>query len=168
MQKKSSIPIATSEQIIDYITYHGQARAYDLYKSLGISKVAVHKQLRKLLKRGELKKSGTPPLVIYTLSNATTTNLILLEKIKRKVFPILKQAGVKKAALFGSYVRGDNTKESDIDVLVDLPRGKTLIDLIGIKQDLEYLLHKKVDVVTYNGICPMLKESILNNQYQIL
>ena len=91
-----------------------------------------------------------------------------LEEIKQKAIPVLKQAGVTKAAIFGSYVRGDNNKESDIDVLVDLPDHATLIDLVGIKQDLEELLHKKVDIITYNGICPMLKDSILDSQYPIL
>jgi predicted nucleotidyltransferase len=92
----------------------------------------------------------------------------VLDDIKTKAVPILKQADVKKAALFGSYVNGDNTEESDIDILVDLPRGKTLLDLVGIKQDLEEVLKKTVDVVTYNSIHPGLKESILQHQYPIL
>ncbi len=95
-------------------------------------------------------------------------NAVFLNDIKRKVLPILKKADVKKAAFFGSYVRGDNTKDSDIDILVDLPRGKSLFDLAGLKIDLEEKLKKKVDVVTYRGICPYLKDSILSNQYPIL
>lgn len=89
-------------------------------------------------------------------------------EIKRKAAPILKNADVKKASLFGSYARGDNTKESDIDFLVDLPRGKTLLDLVGIKQDLEETFNKKVEVITYNSINPLLKDSILKHQYPIL
>jgi uncharacterized protein len=69
----------------------------------------------------------------------------------------LKKANVTKAALFGSYARGDNTKESDIDILVDLPRGKSLFDLAGLQIDLEEKLQKKVDVVTYRSICSHLK-----------
>ncbi|HVF69222.1 MAG TPA: nucleotidyltransferase family protein [Xanthomonadales bacterium] len=91
-----------------------------------------------------------------------------LDEIKRKALPILKKADVRKAALFGSYARGENTEESDIDILVDLPRGKTLIDLIGLEQDLEEVLKKKVDVVTYNGIHPLLEGYILQYQYPIL
>ncbi len=81
---------------------------------------------------------------------------------------MLKQAEVKRAALFGSYVRGDNNENSDVDILVDLPRGKTLLDLVGLKQDLEEILQRKVDVVEYGGIHPLLKDSILASQYQIL
>ncbi len=93
---------------------------------------------------------------------------LTLEQIVQKILPVLEQAEVKKAALFGSYVRGDNNENSDIDVLVDLPRGKTLFDLIGIKQAIEEILHRKVDVVEYGGIHPLLKDSILASQYPIL
>lgn len=91
-----------------------------------------------------------------------------LEDLKKEIVPILQKADVKKAALFGSYVRGDHSKESDIDILVELPEEATLIDLVGVKQDMEEKLNKKVDVVTYNGISPLLRESILNNQYPLL
>ena len=47
-----------------------------------------------------------------------------LDKIIQQIIPVLKQAEVRKAALFGSYVRGDNNEDSDVDILVDLPRGK--------------------------------------------
>jgi uncharacterized protein len=91
-----------------------------------------------------------------------------LEQIREQILPVLKQAEVKKAALFGSYVRGDNNENSDVDILVDLPRGKTLLDLVGLKQDLEEILQRKVDVVEYGGIHPLLRDSILASQYQIL
>lgn len=166
--KTSKIILPTSEQIIEYIRNHGQARAHDLCRVLGISNVAIHKQLRKLYVNNILKKIGKPPLVLYVLPDTSRENLLELEQIKNKIFPILKHADVTKAALFGSYVRGDNTAVSDIDILVDLPRGKTLFDLVGLKQDLEETLNKKVDIVTYNGIHPLLKKYILPDQYPIL
>lgn len=92
----------------------------------------------------------------------------ILEEIKQKSLPVLKQAHVIKAALFGSYVRGDNTKESDIDMLIAFPSDATLIDFVRLKRALEENLKKKVDVVSYNGIYYMLKEEILSNQYPIL
>jgi predicted nucleotidyltransferase len=95
-------------------------------------------------------------------------NQSILERIVREVTPILEKAGVTKAALFGSYVRGDNTVNSDVDILVDLPRGKTLFDLVGLKHDLEETLQKKVDIVEYEGLHPLLKNSILEYQYPIL
>ena len=67
--------------------------------------------------------------------------------IKRKITPILKRQGVTKAALFGSVVRGELKKSSDIDVLVQFKPGKSLLDLVGLKLDLEELLKRKVDVL---------------------
>jgi predicted nucleotidyltransferase len=95
-------------------------------------------------------------------------NKVVLEEIKNDVLPILKKADVTKAALFGSYVRGDNTPSSDIDMLIDLPRGKSLFDLAGLQINLEKKLQKRVDVVTYRSICPHLKDSILSNLYPII
>ncbi len=95
-------------------------------------------------------------------------NKAILEDIKLKTLPILKRAEVKKAALFGSYVRGDNTQDSDIDILVELPDNATLFELGGLKLTLEEKLQKRVDVVTYKSISPIIKESILSNQYPLI
>lgn len=95
-------------------------------------------------------------------------DIATLEDIKIKILPILKTAEVKKAALFGSYVRGNNTKTSDIDILVELPDDATLFELGGLKVTLEEELKRKVDVVTYKSISPIIKESILSNQYPLL
>lgn len=95
-------------------------------------------------------------------------NTTTLDEIKIKVLPILKQADVKKAALFGSYVRGDNTQDSDIDILVELPDNATLFELGGLKVTLEEELNKRVDVVTYKSISPIIKDSILSHQYPLI
>jgi len=91
-----------------------------------------------------------------------------IDDIRSKALPVLKEAGVIRCAIFGSYARGDNKKDSDIDILVELPEDKSLLDLVGLKMDLEQALKKKVDLISYNGIHPMLKQSILLNQVSIL
>lgn len=93
---------------------------------------------------------------------------VVLGEIKRKSLPILKKADVKKVAIFGSYARGEHTATSDIDILVDLPRGKTLLDLVGLEYDLEEALGKKVDVLEYEGLKPRIKDPILSQQFSIL
>jgi len=93
---------------------------------------------------------------------------VQLNNLKKEILPILKKAGVKKAALFGSYVRGDNTRESDVDILIELPEDATLFELGGLKIDLEEKLQRKVDVVPYKSIYPKIRDSILSNQYPIL
>jgi predicted nucleotidyltransferase len=92
-----------------------------------------------------------------------TTNMTV-ETIKKQIVPILKRQGVIKAAIFGSAVRGEMTKKSDIDILVKLKKGKTLLDFIGLKLDLEKKLGRDVDVVSYGGIHPLLKDIILKEQ----
>lgn len=90
------------------------------------------------------------------------------EELKLKIVPLLKQAKVKKAALFGSYANGTNTRESDIDILVEMPDNATLFELGGLKVTLEEVLQKKVDIVTYKSISPVIKDSVLHNQYSLL
>lgn len=91
-----------------------------------------------------------------------------LEQIKRKIIPILKQAGVKRSSLFGSYVRGEERENSDIDILVEFPRGKSLFDFIGLQLKLEDVLGRKIDLGEYTTIKPRLKEYINNEAVRII
>lgn len=91
-----------------------------------------------------------------------------IDEIKKMLIEVLKKHGVKKAALFGSIVRGEATGESDIDLLIEFEGRKSLLDLAGLKLDLQELLRRKVDVVTYKSLHPLLKERILSEQEVIL
>ena len=84
--------------------------------------------------------------------------------IKKKITPALKRRGVTKAALFGSVVHGKLKKNSDIDVLVQFKAGKSLLDLADVQLALQDILQRKVDVVTYNSIHPLLRDRILKEQ----
>ena len=95
-------------------------------------------------------------------------NKIQIEDIKDLIIKILKKHGVKRAALFGSIVRGEATKNSDIDLLVEFKGRKSLLDLAGLKIELEEILKTDVDVVTYNSLHPLLKKQILSEQKVIL
>ena len=90
------------------------------------------------------------------------------EEIKKKIVPVLKQYGVTKAALFGSSARGNMTKNSDVDVLVEIPKAASLLEFIRLKLNLEDTLGRKVDLVEYQVIKPAIKEDILNSQVSIL
>ncbi len=91
-----------------------------------------------------------------------------LEKIKEKILPILKKEGVLRSSIFGSYARGKNNSKSDLDLLVELPEGKSLLDLAGLQLELEEKLNKKVDVLTKDSIHPLIRQSILKNRIAIL
>lgn len=91
-----------------------------------------------------------------------------IAQIKRKIMPILKRFGVSKAALFGSVARGEERKDSDIDILVDIQKDISLLEFVGLKQELEDALGHPVDLVEYCTIKPILKDRILREQVVLL
>jgi len=91
-----------------------------------------------------------------------------IEEIKRKILPILQRYGVKKVGLFGSCVRGGMREDSDIDILVQIEKDISLLDFVGIKLEIEEALERKIDLVEYSTIKPLLKERILKEQVVIL
>jgi len=91
-------------------------------------------------------------------------SIITIQNISAKIIPTLKRQGVTKAALFGSVVRGEAKKKSDVDILIDFGERKSLLDLVRLQFVLEDKLGRKVDLLTYNSIQPLLKEIILREQ----
>lgn len=93
-----------------------------------------------------------------------------VELVKEKQAEIVRTArthGALKLSLFGSVVRGEDSANSDIDFLVEFEEGRTLFDLIRLKQQLETLLGKPVDLVTEKSVHPLLRESILAEAVQV-
>jgi predicted nucleotidyltransferase len=92
-----------------------------------------------------------------------------LKKIKPIIVRILKKNGVVKAGIFGSYARGEQKKKSDIDILIKVKRKKfSLLDLVGLELELKKALKRKVDLLTYECIHPLLKDRILNEEVRII
>lgn len=91
-----------------------------------------------------------------------------IDDLKQKILPILQKYGVRRAGLFGSLVRGEAREDSDVDLLVELPEEASLFDLVGLKLEMEESLRRKVDVLTYNGLYPLLREPILSEEVVIL
>lgn len=85
---------------------------------------------------------------------------ILADK-RDEILRLAELHGARNVRVFGSVARGEAGPDSDVDFLVDMPRGRTLLDLVGLWQDLEELLGKKVDVVVDGGINPHRAERIL-------
>ena len=96
------------------------------------------------------------------------TATIDIEQIKEAVVPILKEAGVTRSAIFGSYAAGEQTEDSDIDILIEPPEGMGLFGLVGLELKLGEALEKEVDVITYNSIYPPLKKYIFKYQVPII
>ena len=69
---------------------------------------------------------------------------------------------VREIGIFGSFVKGSHTVQSDVDILIDFKRGhKDIFNFMRLKYYLESLLGKKVDLVMKKAVKPMLKKSIL-------
>jgi predicted nucleotidyltransferase len=71
-------------------------------------------------------------------------------------------AATAHGRVFDSRARGAARPDGDVDILVQLEAGRSLLDLIAIKQDLEDLLSCKVDVVTEAALSPYIREQVLN------
>ncbi len=92
-----------------------------------------------------------------------------IEEIKEKVLPILRKYDVTRAGVFGSFVRGEETKSSDVDILVEIERDDiSLLDFVGIEIELGEALGRKVDLVEYSAIHPLLKDRILEEELKLL
>lgn len=75
-----------------------------------------------------------------------------IEEIISLAQPLFEQFNIKNAAIFGSFARNQNKAESDVDLLVDFWDAYDLLDIIGLKQELEAVLDRKVDLVTLRSI----------------
>ena len=83
------------------------------------------------------------------------------ENLYNKVISILRSHGIKKILVFGSYARGEATPKSDLDLIVEFPKGTSLLDHIRIENELIEKLKIKVDLISKNGISPYLKDDIM-------
>lgn len=91
-----------------------------------------------------------------------TNREYILNKL-RAYKPRLNQFGVRNIGLFGSYLRGEQSESSDIDILIDfVPEQETFDNFMAICDLFEKLFEKeKVEIVTKNGLSPYIGKSIL-------
>ncbi len=91
-----------------------------------------------------------------------------IKAIKQKVLSVLQNYEVEKVALFGSSARGEMEENSDIDILIDIKSDISLFGFVELKQKLEEVLERKVDLVEYDTLKPILRERILKEQIVLL
>ena len=82
---------------------------------------------------------------------------------RAKLTAAARARGVSGLRVFGSVARGEATRTSDIDLLVDLESGRTLVDLIGFKHDAERILGRSVDVTTRSMLKPRVRRRALRD-----
>lgn len=85
----------------------------------------------------------------------------IIKNRREDIVKITKKYGAKNVRVFGSMSRGEEDMDSDLDIIVEMEQGSSLLDIIAIKQDIEELLGRKVDVVTEASISPYIRDEVL-------
>jgi hypothetical protein len=84
----------------------------------------------------------------------------LVHRQRQEIQRLAERRGARNVRLFGSVARGEAGPDSDVDFLVAMDKGRSLLDVVGFWQDLEELLGVKVDVLTEGGVDPLLHDRI--------
>lgn len=87
---------------------------------------------------------------------------LILQRYRAEILELAMRHGASDVRVFGSLARGEGRENSDLDLLVTLGEGRSLLDLVGLKQDLEDLVHRPVDVVTEQALSPYMREHVLS------
>jgi hypothetical protein len=80
---------------------------------------------------------------------------------REEILALADRWGARNVRIFGSVARGEADEKSDLDVLVDLDDGRSMLDLGGLLMDLQDLLGCRVDVVTERGLRERMKDRVL-------
>lgn len=80
------------------------------------------------------------------------SKIYTIDEIREKVRPVAEKYAIEKVWLFGSYARGEATEDSDVDLLIDGSKIRTLFELGGVYEDFKEALGKDIDLVTLDSI----------------
>jgi uncharacterized protein len=93
-------------------------------------------------------------------STPAQIDLRLLRARREEILGSAAEHGASNVRVFGSMARGESDASSDVDLLVEMEPGRSLLDLVGLWQDLEDMLGTHVDVLSDGGVSPHLRERI--------
>lgn len=100
-----------------------------------------------------MARMGAAPKVALTLGG--------LRAARGEIADVASRRGASNIRVFGSVARDEATASSDVDLLVELEPGRSLVDLGGLVMDLADLLGVDVDVITEGGLSPRMRERVL-------
>ncbi len=86
-----------------------------------------------------------------------------LKEYKNDILRIALLHGAKNIKVFGSVARGEENQNSDVDFVVEMGKGKTVLNRIALMQDLKKLLGQEVDVVTYKSLREKIKNDLIRD-----
>lgn len=96
-----------------------------------------------------------------------TQTLEMLRQRRSELLAIAIRWGATGVRIFGSVIRGEDTGSSDVDSLVHMESGRSLLDLVALRDDLEAALGRSVDLVSERGIYPYLRDRILGEAVRL-
>lgn len=85
---------------------------------------------------------------------------MISSKQKELILDIASRFNPRMIGIFGSYARGENKRNSDLDILIDFEQQLNLLEIIGLEQELTDRLGVKVDLITFRSLNPQLKEHV--------
>ncbi len=85
----------------------------------------------------------------------------LVKNHRKRILELAHKRGVGNVRVFGSFARGEETSQSDLDLLVRMEDGKDLLDLIAFLQEVRDLLGRDVDVIDERGLRPYVRDIVL-------
>ena len=86
---------------------------------------------------------------------------------KEQILALAAEHGASNVRIFGSVANGTADRDSDIDFLVDMEKGRSLLDMGGLLMDLQQLFGRKVDVVTESGLRKRIRETVLKQAIEL-
>ncbi len=134
----------------------------------GVTEPSVATLERVLRACGEQLQLSTVPINAPATAPALSARAQLgasARRIRRLRRPLLQSAadhGIRRVRVFGSFARGEASPESDVDLLVDLAPGRTLLDLAAFRREVSSTLGVNVDVATEDMLKPRIRDVVLS------
>ena len=101
-------------------------------------------------------------------SDKKVKDLTYFSSVIKQHLPKLKQEyNISYLGIFGSYIRGEQKEDSDLDILVEFSKEPDLLEFIGLKQELSEILGVEVDLVMKNALKPRIGKKVLEEVVQI-
>jgi predicted nucleotidyltransferase len=91
-----------------------------------------------------------------------------LEQYQQLILPVLKRYFIKRAAIFGSFAKGVNSVNSDMDLLIEPGKDFTMFKMLSLEEEISDLIKRKVDLVEYSALKPSIRDEVLLSAINIL